>query len=122
MTDPISSPVSLPAGSFDVGALQKSLDKAAAGKAEAFNDAVVKAIDGAQDSVFKAQDARTIPGYEFQTVENKDLGIEETIQLYDPKLAEEQNVTGAIPEDEIVTTQAKTRARAVEAADSPKDS
>lgn len=119
MSDPNTSPVSLPAGSFDATALQKSLDKAAKGSADNYDDAVRTAVDEANAGVNKVQDARTIPGYEFRDVENKDLGVTEKVQVFDPKLIDDKDSAGAIPEAETRNRQARTTAAAVEKADSP---
>ncbi len=118
MSDINTSPVSLPAGSFDLGALQKDLDRAAKGSAKNYDDAVASALDKAADKVAEAQDARDIPGFKFVDVKRDDLGFTENVQVFDPKLAEKQEVTGDDREADLRNQQAEVTAEAVEKADS----
>jgi len=121
MSDPNSSPVTLPAGSYDMEALQKDLDRAAKGKAADYTENVEKAIDTASDNVAKEQDARDIPGYKFVEVANKDLGVKETIQVYDAKKADKLGLDGSDERADLTNQQAEVAADAVAVADSPKE-
>jgi hypothetical protein len=99
MSDINSSAVSLPAGSFEYEDLKKGLDKAAKGSAKNYDNAVTKALDESGAGAFEPVDPRNTPGYVLKEVENKELGITETIQVYDPKLGEKIEESGdvAIP-------------------------
>lgn len=121
MSDINSSPVSLPAGSVDLEALQKTLDKAARGKPADYAENVAKAIEDASDNIAKDQDPRDIPGYKFVEVTNKDLGVKETVQVYDPKMAEKLGVDGSDTRADLTNQQAEVAADAVAAADTPKE-
>jgi hypothetical protein len=104
MSDPNHQPVSLAAGSYDYDALKKGLDTAAKGKPDAYQENVDKTLADASSNVHTHNDARTIPGYEFVDVENKDLGVTENVQVFSEKLAEEQGeAAGAIPEADAPT-------------------
>lgn len=123
MSEPNSSPVSLPAGSYDYDDLKKGVDKAAKGAAKNYDTAVATALDTATAKddagkpAFEPVDPRSTPGYKLVDVENSTLGVTETIQVYDPAKAGDVEETDAIP-----ARQAETRAAAVEAADSaPKE-
>jgi hypothetical protein len=100
-----SSPVSLPVGSYDYEALKKGTDAAAKGDADAYDANVDKALKSANKSEIPEVDPRDIPGYRFTDVENKDLGVTETIQVFDPKLAEtqEQEAAAITPHSETET-------------------
>lgn len=89
MSDPNSSPVSLPAGSYDYDALKAATNKAANGAAKNYDDNVRKALEESSENAFKPVDPRDTPGYEFKAIENETLGVTETIQVFNPKLAEE---------------------------------
>jgi hypothetical protein len=97
MTDTNSAPVSLPAGSFDYDDLKGGLDKAAKGSAKNYDAAVEKAIEDSSAKVFEPSDARAQPGFVYKDVERKDLGVTETIQVYDPKLGEKLEAADPIP-------------------------
>jgi hypothetical protein len=119
MTDPITNAVSLPAGSFDATSLQKGLEKAATGKPEKYDDAVRDAVSAAAVDFPAEQDSRTIPGYEFVEVEHKDLGVKETIQVYNGKLDDADAQNDAEKATETTNRQARATADAVDKADSP---
>lgn len=76
------SPVSLGAGSYDYDALKSGLGEAARGSNADYESKVQAAIEGAATNVHAGQDARTIPGYEFQEVENPELGVKESVQVF----------------------------------------
>jgi len=96
MSDVNSSPVSLPAGSYEYDTLKRGLDKAAKGSAKNYPDAVANAIDESSESVHETVDPRATPGYVLKEVAREDLGVTETIQVYDPKReAEVEEDTGS---------------------------
>jgi hypothetical protein len=106
MSDTNSAPVSLPAGSMDYETLKKGLDKAAKGDVDKYDGAVEKALSDANTSAHDATDPRFIPDHKFVEVENKDLGVTETIQVFDAKLAAEAEpatdaISGAGPANQV---------------------
>lgn len=110
MSDINSTPVTLPAGSYDYDALKAGLDKAAKGAAGKYEENVAKATDEARVDTFEKVDPRSTPGYVLKEVKNEDLGITESIQVYDPKKedeAAEAQAKGVIP---TVTTSNETEA------------
>lgn len=100
MSETNSQPVTLPAGSYDYDELKKGLDKAAKGAAKNYGANVADAVDAASSKAFETVDPRNTPGYKLQEVEHAELGIRETIQVYDPKKedeAVEAQAEGALP-------------------------
>jgi hypothetical protein len=114
MNDPNHAPVSLAAGSYDYETLKKGLDKAATGAVDKYDGAVAKTLDDAATNVHQNQDARDIPGYKFVDVEREDLGVTETVQVFDPKLADEAQAASddAISEAAPLNNQGKASAAA----------
>lgn len=99
MSDHNTSPVSLPAGSYDYDALKSATDKAAKGAAKSYEENVAEALDKSATNDFKPVDPRDTPGYVYKDVTREDLGVTETIQVYSPKLGEKiaEEGEGAIP-------------------------
>jgi hypothetical protein len=93
MTDPNTAPVTLAAGSYDYDALKLGLNKSARGAAKNYADNVDKALKEASENPLDERDSRSIPGYKFVEVEHKDLGVTESIQVFDQKLAEREEQT-----------------------------
>jgi len=113
MSDINNRPVSLPAGSFDVGVLGKGLEKAAKGAASKYEGAVEAALAEAGGAETSVPDKRDIPGYVFQDVENKDLGITEQVQVYKPRLdPDPQPADAQSDEAAVINSQAEQRATA----------
>jgi hypothetical protein len=120
MSDNNHTPVSLAAGSHDYDALKSGLGKASRGAAKSYPSAVEKAIaDARGDAATATIDPRSIDGYKFVEVENKDLGVTEKVQVYDPGLAEDatSDANAAPSEADLMTTQAERTADAAAAAD-----
>jgi len=102
MSDPNPSPVSLPAGSYDYDALKRGLDKAAKGAAKNYESSVDNAIKESAAIVYETKDPSAELGYVLRDFERSDLGITETIQVYDPKAAEKIAEEG--PEVALIPT------------------
>ena len=114
MSDINSTPVALPAGSYDYDDLKKGLDKAAKGAASKYDENVAAAIDEAGNSAFEKVDPRGTPGYVLKEVEHETLGITEQIQVYDPKKEDEAadaqaagKIPAVAPSNETKATPAK---------------
>lgn len=89
-----AAPVTLPAGSYDVEALQAAFDKAANGAPEKRDEVLVNAIDHLNEGLHLNQDPSLQPGFKYAAVEREDLGVTEIIQVRDPK------ATKALEKDE----------------------
>lgn len=118
MSDPNSAPVSLAAGSFDYDTLKDGLNKAAKGAAKNYDTAVGTALTDAGDHAFAEPDHRTMPGYEFRKVENEELGVTETINVFNPKLADKVDTSNDIPDVPPVSPANLAAAKEAAAADS----
>ena len=118
MSEPNSSPVSFPPGSYDFDALKSGLDKAAKGAAKNYEDAVGAVLRDTAENSFKPADPSAQEGYKTVPVQNA-LGGTENIQVYDPKLGakiEDQPADGKPDAAELQTRQAETTAAAVDVA------
>lgn len=102
MSDLNSSAVSLPAGSYDYDALKRGLDKAAKGSAKNYEPTVGTALEESAATVYVTTEPSAEPGYVLKDFERADLGITETIQVYDPKVAEKLAEEG--PEVALIPT------------------
>jgi hypothetical protein len=109
MSDPNSTAISLPPGSYDYDDLKSGLDKAAKGAAKNYESAVDAALDTARADEFKTPDPRDIPGQKFVDVDNG-LGGVENIQVFDQKAADKLGAEATSPED---TTADVTKDRVV---------
>lgn len=115
MSDINSTPVTLPAGSYDYDALKRETDKAAKGPASKYEENIEKATEAARVSTFEKVDPRGTPGYVLKEVERPDLGVTERIQVYDPKKEDEALEAQAegeipVPQDSNQTAAAPAKA------------
>lgn len=115
MSETKSTPVTLPAGSYDYDELKKGLDKAAKGSASNYEANVASATDAARSDAFEKVDPRATPGYVLKDVKHEELGITETVQVYDPKLEDEAvaaQAEGELPAAQSNKPEASSRATA----------
>lgn len=91
MTDALNhAPVPLGAGSYDYDALKDALDVVAASPVDQRDTAIADTLKELDATKLAAVDARDTPGYVFKDVENKDLGVTETIQVFADGDAQQQ--------------------------------
>lgn len=81
-----AAPFAFPVGSFDFHALLAAGNAAAEAKPEQRQEVLDKALDEANERLHGAVDLQLEPGFRYDAVERKDLGVTEVIQVRDPKL------------------------------------
>jgi hypothetical protein len=93
-TQPNSAPIALGAGSYDYDALKNGTDAAAKAPDGEYDQRRDEALEKARKGDATAVDPRDIPGYRFKAVKHSELGVTETIQVFDPELAAEAAEAG----------------------------